>query len=365
MAYTHSGKAIINGAVDPGQILTDADNLTCFPGDDGAQITDYEKGDFEWWYFDVFDKASRCFIKIVFHIGTDPLRTKVFPQLAISVNIKEKNESLLFPFEFREMKADVQQCNISVGDKIRIWAEFGEMLQYFLKVDIPGFKCYFRFKSEIEGWKPFGKKVPYKSGKREVDFSWVIPLPGSTVEGDFFYENKKYSLTRAIGYHDHNFIRPDRKHPLYMDDLVNRWLWGKCHTGRFTMIFGDVWCRKSRILPFMIAENNRIIHSSNNLIDCSVRSSGFDNLLKVNYPESLRIKSVDANFPFVAEFESETVTDRKDLLDGVNPVLKFIIKKLLAKPAYHGIFAKVMIEINNERLYGSGNFESMVFRGNY
>jgi hypothetical protein len=364
MTYIHLGKALVNGAVDPGQILTDADTLMCFPGDDGAQIKDYKNGDFEWWYFDVFDKVSGCFLKIVLHVGTDPLRTRVFPQLAVSVNIQEKNDSLLFPFEFKEMKADVQQCNISVGNKIKIWAEFGGLLQYFIKADIPRFKCDLRFTSEIEGWKPFGTRVPYKSGEKEVDFSWIIPLPGSTVEGDFFYENKKYALTRAIGYHDHNFIRPDRKHPLYMDDLVNRWLWGKCHTGRFIMIFGDVWCRKSRILPFMIAENNRIIHSSNNLIDCSVTSSGFDNLLKVNYPESLRIKSVDSDFPFVAEFESETVTDRKDLLDGVNPVLKFIIKKLLAKPAYHGIFAKVMIEINNERLYGSGNFESMVFRGN-
>ena len=307
--------------------------------------------------------ASGCFLKIVLHVGTDPLRTRVFPQLAISVNIQEKKESLSSLFEFREMKADAQQCNISVGEKIKIWAEFGELLQYFVKVDIPGFKCDFRFQSEIEGWKPFGKKVLYRSGIKEADFSWVIPVPGSKVEGDFFYKNNKYFLTNAIGYHDHNFIRPDRKHPLYMDDLVNRWLWGKCHTGRFTMIFGDVWCRKSRILPFMVAENNRIIHSSNNLIDCAVRSSGFDNILKVNYPESIKIKSIDAHFPFEAEFESETITDGKDLLEGVNPVLKFMIKKLIARPVYHGIFANVIIEIKNERLNGSGNFESMVFRG--
>jgi hypothetical protein len=83
----------------------------------------------------------------------------------------------------------------------------------------------------------------------------------------------------------------------------------------------------------------------------------------VNYPESFKIRSLDKHFPFEAEFESEKITDRKDLLEGVNPVLKFIITKLIARPAYHGIFAKVMIEINNERLCGSGNFESMVFRG--
>jgi hypothetical protein len=363
MGYTHKGKALINGAVDPDQVITDPNDLTVFPEDDGAQIAHYIKGDFEWWYFDIYDQETGCFIKIVLHIGTDPLRTRVLSQLAISVSTPERSESFLFPFEMSEMKADTRQCNISVGDKIKIWTESGDQLQYFVKVYIAGFKCDFRFIGVTEGWKPFGKKILYQSGKKEVDFSWVIPVPEARVEGDFYYENKKYTLTGAIGYHDHNYIRPDRKYPLYMDDLVNRWFWGKCHDGRFTLIFGDVWCRKNSILPLMVAENNRIIHSSNNLIDCSVISSGHDNLLKVNYPESFKIRSLDKHFPFEAEFESEKITDRKDLLEGVNPVLKFIITKLIARPAYHGIFAKVMIEINNERLCGSGNFESMVFRG--
>jgi hypothetical protein len=363
MGYTHKGKALINGAVDPDQVLTDPNELTVFPEDDGAQIEHYVKGDFEWWYFDILDQASGCFLKIVLHIGTDPLRTRIIPQLAISVNTPEKSESILHPFDVSEIKTDARQCNISVGDRIKIWAESEDQLQYFVNVDIAGFKCDFRFISEIEGWKPFGEKVLYQSGKKEVDFSWVIPVPQARVEGNFYYEKKKYTLTDATGYHDHNYIKPGRKHPLYMDDLVNRWFWGKCRAGRFTLIFGDVWCRTNRILPLMVAENNRIIHSSNNLIDCSVILSGFDDLLKVNYPEAVIIKSLDKHFPFEAEFESVKITDRKDLLEGVNPILKFIIKKLVAKPAYHGILTKVTIETGEERLNGSGNFESMVFKG--
>jgi hypothetical protein len=361
--YTHKGKVLINGAIDPDQVIMDPKELTVFPEDDGLQIADYLQGDFEWWYFDIFDQASGCFLKIVLHIGTNPLRTRVFPQLAISVNTPEKSESLFRPFYINEMIADTQRCNISVGDRIKIWAESGSQPQYFIKVDIAGFKCDFRFKSEIKGWKPFGKKVLFQSGKKEVDFSWVIPVPGARVEGDFNYENRKYILKSAVGYHDHNYIKPGRKHPFYMDDLVNSWFWGKCHAGRFTLIFGDVWCRTSRILPLMVAENNNIIHSSNNLIDCSVLSFGHDTRLNVNYPESFKIRSLDKHFPFEAQFESDKITDRKDLLEGVNPVLKFIIKKFIAKPAYHGILAKVIIETGDERLTGSGNFESMVFRG--
>lgn len=363
MRYTQKRKALINGTADQDLILTDPKELTVFPEDDGLQITDYLKGDFEWWYFDVFDQASGCFLKIVLHIGTDPLRTRVFPQLAISVNTPEKSESLFHPFHISEMKADKWQCSISVGDRIKIWAESGGQLQYFVKVDIAGFKCDFRFISEIEGWKPIGKKVLFQSGKKKVDFSWVIPVPVAKVEGEFYFENKKYTLTGATGYHDHNYIKPDRKHPLYMDDLVTKWFWGKCYAGSFTFIFGDVWCGTNRILPLMVAENNKIIYSTNNLIECSVLTTGYDNILKVNFPASLKLKSLDEHFLFEAEFESEKILDRKDLLEGVNPAFKFLIKRLVAKPVYHGIFAKVRLVIKDSSLEGSGNFESMVFRG--
>jgi|GEM_PF-1281237 hypothetical protein len=363
MGYTHKGKALINGVVDRDQVLTDPKELAVLPEDDGIQIKDYKRGDFEWWYFDIFDKGSGCFLKIVMHIGTNPFRTSIISQLAISVTTREKSVSFLYPFDVSEMKADSQRCNISVGDNIKILAEYGEYVHYLVKTDIAGFKCDFRFISEIEGWKPFGKNIQYRSGRKEVDFSWVIPVPGARVEGGFSFEKKEYTFTSAVGYHDHNYVKPGRKDPLFMDDLVNRWLWGKCHTGRVTLIFGDVQCRTSRILPMMVAENNRIIHSSNNLIDCSIKSSCFDNLLKVNYPYSLKIKSLDAHFHFEAEFEAEKVTDRRDLLEGLNPVMKFMINRLVAKPSYHGIFANVKVEVNEEQLTGSGNFESMVFRG--
>jgi hypothetical protein len=93
--YKHIGKALVNGAVDLSQVIMDSKELTLLPEDDGLQIVDYVKGDFEWWYFDINDHFSGCFLKIVLHVGTDPLRTRVFPQIAISVNTPEKRESFL------------------------------------------------------------------------------------------------------------------------------------------------------------------------------------------------------------------------------------------------------------------------------
>jgi hypothetical protein len=363
MHYTHQGKVVDNGIVIPGPVLTDMNEFIFHPEDDGRQIADYIRGDFEWWYFDINDQASGSFLKIILHVGTDPLRSRVFPQLAVSVNTPEKSENLYYFFSLSEVRADKQCCNISIRDKIKIRAENNEHPSYFIEIDIPGFECSFRFKGEIEGWKPYGNKIVYQKGKRKGDFSWVIPMPGARVEGEFYYENRKYVMTGAIGYHDHNCIKPHRENPLYIDDLANKWYWGKFHAGIFTVIFADVYSRANRTRSLMVAENNKIIHSSNNLIDISVLSSGYDNILKAAYPESISIKSLDDQFPLQAEIGSCRILDRKDLLDGVNPVIKFLIKRLVARPVYHGIFAKARLKINNNNLQGSGNFESMVFRG--
>lgn len=352
----------MNGAVDLTQVITDSKELTLLPEDDGLQIIDYVKGDFEWWYFDINDYKSGCFLKIVLHVGTDPLRTRVLPQIAVSVNTPEKSESFYHPFVIEELKADTRQCNITVRDAVKIWEENNDHSVYFIKIDIPGYKCNFKFTGEIEGWKPFGKKIPYQSGTKKVDFSWIIPIPKARVEGDFFYKDKQYNLIGATGYHDHNYVKPDRKNPLHLDDLAIKWYWGKSYAGRYTVIFADIYCRTNRTLSLMVAEQNKIIYSSNNQIDCSVILFGFDEDVKVTYPAALKIKSLDVQFPFQAEFDFEKILDRKDLLEGVNPVLKFFIRKLIAKPAYHGILSKVRLKINNNYFEGSGNFESMVFR---
>jgi len=92
MGYIHKGKVSINGIVDPDSILIDAEELKVYPEDDGLQIVDYVKGDFEWWYFDISDQVSGWLLKIVIHIGTDPPRTRVFPQIAVSVNTPQNSK---------------------------------------------------------------------------------------------------------------------------------------------------------------------------------------------------------------------------------------------------------------------------------
>lgn len=332
------------------------------PEDDGLQITDLRKGDFEWWYFDINDQKSGCFLKIVLHIGTDPLRRKVFPQLALSINTPDGSASPTLPFDLSELQADALKCNISVNNRIKIWQDINEISEYFINIDIPGFRCNFRFTSILKGWKPDGYKSTHRSGKKKCEFYWVIPQPAANVEGEFIFANKTYLMTGTKGYHDHNYLKVDRQHPLYLDNLVNKWYWGKSCIGNYTIIFMDIYFKNIRSQALMVAENDRIIYSTDSQVDFSFERYGYDPILKVDFPSVITIKSTDENFLLNASFEFEKILDRKDLLDGIDPVLKFLIKKLITRPAYHGILAKVRAEINNTVFEGPGNFESMVFR---
>jgi len=363
MTYLHKGIILKNGVVEPDSVTTDEGELAVLPGDDGLHIADFRKGDFEWWYFDMMDQDTSCFLKVVIHIGTDPLRTRIFPQLAVSVDTPGSSDTVTQFYSLGEINADTRKCNVSLGDNIKVWAAEEDQAVYYINIDIPRFQCNLRFTGSIEGWKPLGKEIVQQLGKKSSSFSWVIPMPRATVDGDFQFEGKQYKIRNAVGYHDHNYIRVAKERPLYVDDLITRWYWGKFYAADYTVIFMDTHCRTNRILSLMVSDGNGIIYSANNSIECNVVSYGFDPVLKTKYPDFIHLKSTDAAFQFQAELGCNRISDRKDLLEPVNPVVRSLIRRLIAKPAYHGILASIRFQVNGISLQGNGNFESMVFRG--
>ncbi|KPL26486.1 MAG: hypothetical protein AMS23_01570 [Bacteroides sp. SM1_62] len=362
MSYIHKGFVQDNGMIDHGTIITDPSALAIRPEDDGLHIVDYTVGDFEWWYFDVVDHTSGIYLKIVIHLGTDPLRMRIYPQLAISLNTPDMSGSFSQPYSINDLDIYTHQCNISIKDDVRVRTASGIPLEYTIVIDIPVFQCNLTFVSDLEGWKPLGNGVTNQIGKKKGVFSWTIQSPKARVEGEFTYKDKKVTLQNTIGYHDHNYIKVDRRNPLYLDELVTRWYWGKCYAENHTVIFMDTHCRTNRILSLMVAEENRIIHSSNNMIDCLITHANYDHSLGVEYPASLMVTSKDENLPMQMVVATDRILDSKDLLEGVNPVLKWLIKKLVAKPVYHGLLSKVSIRLKNKSWEGFGNFEAMVFR---
>ena len=362
MSYIHQGEILCNGAVDLDSVQTGSPDHALKPEDDGFHIVDPVPGDFEWWYFDLVDENSGCFLKVVIHIGTDPLKTRIWPQLAVSLKTPGYQGSFSESYDLNDIEADTSSCSIAIKDQIRVWAQTRDQPEYHIRIDLSQFQCKLKFISTLEGWKPFGNEVRFKIGNRTSAFSWTIPVPRARVEGEFFFENKKFTIADAIGYHDHNYVRIDRQHPLHLDGLVSRWYWGKAYVDRFTVIFGDIYCKTNRIISFMVAENKKIIHSSNNIIDCQVMATGYDHSLKVKYPASISIRLDTADLPLQATFNFDGVMDRKDLLEGINPVLRWLIKRMVARPVYHGLRARVRLNLSDHSWDGFGNYESMMFR---
>ncbi len=362
MTYSHIGKVLENGIIAPEGQVAGPEELIVRPEDDGLHITDFRKGDFEWWYFDLFDPGNDCFLKVVFHIGTDPLKTKIYPQLAVSVTTPEGSVSFTRPYSLSGFEADTRQCRLKAGREVEIREEPGDMTEYSVKIEIPEFQCYLKFVPDIEGWKPLGNEVINRIGRKKGAFSWVVPMPGGKVNGAFRLREKSFSIRAATGYHDHNYIRVDPRHPLHLDSLITRWYWGKLHTGDLTVVFMDTRCRTNPLQSLMVAEKQSIIHSSNNRLECSIQATGEDPVLKVSYPSAVAIRSTDGEFPFRAELREEKLLDRRDLLEGVPGPVRAMIRKRVGRPAYHGIWGPAHLSLNDEVLSGWGNFESMVFR---
>ncbi len=361
-SYRHTGPVYDNAFVDTSEVISDESVLKVVPRDDGFHLNKPVIGNFEWWYFDVIDPRKNILLKIVAHIGTDPMKTNVFPQLALSISTPEAEGYITRKYEFDDFRGSAERCHIHIKNEFEARSEHGKQTEYLIMVNLPEFSAELHFAGLIEGWKPAGDSVRYGRLQRSAHFMWIIPSPKAKVDGYFNYRGKHYQIDNATGYHDHNYCAVDQNKPLHLDSLVKKWYWGKCYCEDYTMIFMDTFFRTSRLRSLFLAKGAEIVHSSNNLLDLQVLNTGYDNKLLSEYPSSLSVAIKKDTFMLSAFIDSVKITDRKDLLDGVPPILKWFIKKFIARPVYCGLFARVSMEIKSKKLNGFGNYEYMAFR---
>jgi hypothetical protein len=361
--YIHKGLVRTNGLVDPSQSITDTSKLEVLPSDNSFQLTDSERGDFEWWYFDIIDSNTDCILKLVAHLGTDPLRRRFFPQVAISIKTPARKQSLIRAYSLRDFSASRGFCDVRVKDEFLAFVESPtEDNLYHLTVNINEFSANLTFIREIEGWKPLGDKVKIEMGRKKATFSWIIPVPKAKVVGEFSLGKEKYEIKEAFGYHDHNYWKVDVRKKLFIDECVSKWYWGRFLSKDYTIIFMDTYVMRHPIKSVMIAKQDKIIHSSNNLIEVFADELKKDEQIKTLYPSRITIKSVEESNPFQMILKSKEIIDKRDLLEGVNPFIKWLIKLLVSKPAYYGILAESTINIADEEIRGMALYEVMSFR---
>ncbi len=362
--YIHKGVIKTNGIVNTSETITDYSKLKVHPSDDGFKLITPEIGKFEWWYFDIIDLKTGYILKLVAHLGTDPLRRRFFPQLAVTIKTPTKNQTLIRPYLLKDFTASQECCDVKLGNDFHAFVESSDKNNiYHLLANIDEFKANITFMSEIEGWKPLGDKLEMEVRGRKGTFYWIIPVPKAKVVGEFSLNNEKYQLNEAFGYHDHNYWDVIVNKKLFVDEVISKWYWGRFLAKDYSIIFMKTFFKKHSIRSLMIARENKIVHSSNNLINVSEDRLTIDEEIKTFYPSRITVSSFEEDNPFQMLLQTKEVIEKRDLLEGVNPFLSWLIKLLVSRPAYYGILAESTVSIADERIKGMAIYEIMHFRG--
>jgi len=301
-------------------------------------------------------------LKIVIHLGTDPLRRSFFPTLAISIKTPEATGAIEFKYSLEDFQADKNQCNVRLGEDCHIYSDSDNSENYHITIKNPEFSASLIFKQVIPVWVPPVHRMKALVGNRNSEFYWNVFQPRAMVNGSFEYNDVIYTLDNAIGYHDHNYWQLNTEQGLFLEEVFNKWCWGKCVVGSYTIIFMEIWMRGERVKSIMVSEHERIVYSTDKNLTIIVNEETLYAPLKSKYPSQITIQINDEDFPFKLVLNCEELIDSKDLLKGVNPMIARLIKCSVARPAYYGIRSSAILETPDQKYVGFGNYELMLFR---
>ena len=332
------------------------------PAKDGYLLDSERIGNFEWWYFDCIDTQNNCLLKIVVHLGTDPLRKKFYPTLALSIKTPETTRALEFKYNLKDFHADRNRCDIRLKQDCHIYSDPDNSGYYHLDINIPEFHTSLVFKQFVPAWVPPAHKIKAVKGHRKSELFWNILQPRSIVDAGFEHNNSSYVLHDAIGYHDHNYWQLNTNQGLFMDEVISRWYWGRCLAGPFTLTFMETWMNGARIKSVMVCEHDKIIYETDRDLTITVNKEKLHAPLKSEYPSQITIQIHHKDFPFELVLNCEALIESKDLLGGVNPLIARLIKSIVARPAYYGIYSTAALKTPNHEFDGFGIYEFMLFR---
>jgi hypothetical protein len=329
---------------------------------DGYLLDSERVGNFEWWYFDCIDVSQNYMLKIVVHLGTDPLRKSFFPTLALSIKTPEVTRAIEIRYDLKDFHANKNLCDVWLKHDCHIFEESDNSGIYHIEINNSEFKASVIFKRPDSYWVPPATKYKAYKGNRHSEFFWNVLQPKARVDGRFEYNNIRYTLNEAIGYHDHNYWQLNSIRGLFMDEVITRWYWGKCVAGPFTVIFMETWMIGKRVKAIMVSEYDRLIYQTEENMTFTVDKEIMVASLKSKYPSQITIQTINDDFPLKLVLTCKELIESKDLLKGVNPLISWLIKSFVARPAYSGINFTAMLETRNQKLDGFGTYESMILR---
>ena len=332
------------------------------PENDGHLLDSERIGNFEWWYFDCIDIQNNCMIKIVVHLGTDPLRKRFFPTLALSIKTPEATRAIEIRYNLKDFEADKNCCDVRLRQDCHIYSESDNSGHYHIDINISEFRASLIFKQSVTAGVPPAYKIRAVKGNRNSEFFWNVIQPSSIVDGSFEYNNITYTLNGAVGYHDHNYWQLNSPRGLFLEEVITKWFWGKCVVGPYTVIIMEIWMSGVRAKSIMVSEHDKIVWSSDKNLIITYNKERLYAPLKSNYPSQISIQINTKGFPLELILNCEELVDSKDLLGGVNPIIAWLVKTFVARPAFYGINATALLETPDQKLDGFGNYELMLFR---
>ena len=117
-----------------------------------------------------------------------------------------------------------------------------------------------------------------------------------------------------------------------------------------------------RVKSMMVSEHDKIVYSTDKDLTITVNKEILYTPLKSKYPSQITIQINNEDFPLELVLNCEELIESKDLLKGVNPLIAWLVKCFVARPAYYGINSTAKLEIPNQKYVGFGNYELMLFR---
>jgi hypothetical protein len=292
------------------------------PEDDAVHWMD-DKNYVEHWYFDA--RLDNGYLVVGFLWASEMMTHQPGMELHIYRPSGEKVE-VIKSYSESDLRVSEEKCDVWVGKNhaYAVYPEGAGLPVYHLFLSEADLEADLKFYSEVQGWKPGGGKTDYGD---QGFFAWVVAVPRARVEGTIKIAGETIPA-KGIGYHDHNWETADLK------KVISHWYWGRVYTEDCTLLYAYVKTNRRfggvASKPLMLAYKDRVVYSTGEM---NLKDSApvFNERANREYPRRLEIEVPEK---LTLHLEVKDVIDAHDLLEGMNPVLKWGVNTFIGHPGW-------------------------------
>ena len=374
--YVHHGLVQVNGRVALDSVCQDPE-LLAVRREENLPHTSATVGNVEIWYFDVMDLSSNVICIIELYWDTDPLKKAVACHAVVFTYTPDQgvvNRAQTFSPEAFESRQDALDIRLGANRVYTKPDTIRTSSMYRVEIAIEDVAVHLDFHPSISGWKPWGEQIVFEDDIRCGAFSWLAPMPRGQVHGQLMIKGRERQLREAVGYYDRTWWNcngqpASSKQQLFIDDAITRWEWGRFCMPPHSVIFTDLhlrpWLDQPPIRSVMLAENDRMTHSSTNRVRIHASQPGSTRGKRPSVPDTVSIE-----FPYGAGIASlqlhlKEIIDRQCLLQDLDAVTRTLIRGIFGRPQSYYLLMEGTLSLGEAgaapaRIQGPALYEAMI-----